>query len=466
MKTLADDWRELIAWFASDTRIAIGIFVLAFMTFGWFSGGAGWNQDAHFDLTRALVERGTLYIDGYESNTGDVSKGADGHIYINKPPAGSFLAAVPYAIVHAIAPRFDAQWLVTALTCGLCGALIGPILFLYGRKRVSARASLAVTLAILFGTIVFPYSTMLFAHVPTALFLLLAVINMRDRPLLAGAAAGIATSSFYVCAVAVLIIAIASPTWRTRLRFIAGGAPFAVLLAIYQWRCFGSPFKTAVEASTPFTEKGLLFGVLRLPRLGALYGITFSPYRGLFFVAPVLLFAFIGLRRMERTREWWAITGSIAAFFIAIASFNQWHGGWAFGPRYVLPVVPLFGIPMMYAMPALSRRMRMLFIVAAVVSIGVNFLATAVDPMPTSAIDNPLTEYLVPAFFTGEIPAETRDSVPWFNDTHVKPVAIPRDSTNLGELAFSEGSRLSILPIALWMLGGTIVLTLAASKRP
>src|SRR5205085_5124972 len=127
MKTLADDWNELIAWFGSDQRIAIGIFVLAFVTFGWFSGGAGWNQNAHFDLTRALVERGTLYIDGYESNTGDVSKGSGGHTYINKPPAASFLAALPYAIVHAVAPRFNAQWLVTALTCGVCGALIGPV---------------------------------------------------------------------------------------------------------------------------------------------------------------------------------------------------------------------------------------------------------------------------------------------------------------------------------------------------
>ena len=132
----------------------------------------------------------------------------------------------------------------------------------------------------------------------------------------------------------------------------------------------------------------------------------------------------------------------------------------------MLPVVPLFGIPMMYAMPALTRRMRVLFLVAMLVSLGANFLATAVDAMPASAIDNPLTDYLIPAFFTREIPEETLASVPWFHDTHVKPVALAPGAMNLGELAFSEGSRLSLLPIVLWMIGGTVVLTSAASKKP
>jgi hypothetical protein len=468
MKSLADDWNDVVAWFSSDARIAAGIFVLALVTFSWFNGGAGWNQGAHFDLTRAIVERGTLYIDGYEGNTGDVSRGTGGHVYINKPPGVSLLAVVPYAVIYAMtrpssaAPRhllpagegfiplppgeggrrpgegrIDAQWLTTATTCGVCGALIGPTLFLYGRRHTCAKRSLLITLTILFGTIVLPYSTMLFAHVPAALFLLLAVVHMRERPLVAGVAAGIATICFYVCAPAALLIAIL----RRSRRFMLGAAPFALLLAGYQWLCFGSPFRTSVEASTPFTEKGLLFGVLRFPRLDALYGITLSPYRGLFFASPVLLFAIAGMIKLRRDREVQAVIGCTLIFFIAIASFNWWNGGWAFGPRYVLPIVP------MLAIPTFAMKTSRLFVAAAIFSIATNFLATAVDAMPSHDIRDPIFHYIVPAFFSDN------------------SVALPYGATNLGELAFSEGSRASVLPIALWMLGGTAVLTSAASKR-
>jgi hypothetical protein len=296
-----------------DGRIAAGIFLVAAVTFGYFTGGAGWNQDAHFDLTRALVERQTLYVDGYDVNTGDLSPGTGGHSYINKPPMASLLAAIPYAFVFAAekflhAPIDDMtrtnRWIATALSIGLCGACIGPVLYLYGRRRIgaSAPAALAVAAAVLFGTGIFPYSTMLFAQIPSALFLLLAVVLLSTRPVLAGLAAGLALSCFYVCGAAALILFIVAcfQSRRAAARFAIGCLPWIVLMAVYQWLCLGSPFRTAVEASTPFTEKGSLFGVLRLPSLEALSGILVSPYRGLFFASPVLLFAVIGVVIMAR----------------------------------------------------------------------------------------------------------------------------------------------------------------------
>ena len=89
----------------TDRRIAVGLFILAFVTYAWFFGGGGWNQNAQLDLTRALVERQTLHIDGYRMNTGDISwsrASGEWHAYINKPPGVSFLAAIPYAFLYAI----------------------------------------------------------------------------------------------------------------------------------------------------------------------------------------------------------------------------------------------------------------------------------------------------------------------------------------------------------------------------
>ena len=468
-----------------DAKIAAGLFVLAAVTFAYFTGGAGWNQDAHFDLTRAIVERQTLFIDGYDVNTGDVSKGTGGHTFINKPPGASILAAAPYAVIYAIERRLHEpidsmtrmnRWIATALSVGLCGALIGPILYLYGRRKMNATPATALCVAaiILFGTIIFPYSTMLFAHVPAALCLLLAVTLFETRPVAAGIAAGLAVSCFYVCAIAVIILALTSFSpqrhrghrafplclcGKQLSRFLLGLLPFAVLMAIYQWLCFGSPFRTAVEASTPFTEKSLLFGVIKMPSMAALYGITLSPYRGLFFVSPIL---FLALFAAKRNREFWSVIAIALTFILAIASFNGWSGGFAFGPRYLVPIIPLLGIPMMTAKP----KPRLLWIAAAIFSVGLNFIATATDPMPSPEIQHPVSRYLVPAFFTGHIGEKTRREVGWFETQSVPNVALPRDSGNLGEFIFGKGTRASVMPIVLWFAAGFAILLRMSLRQP
>ena len=463
----------------SDSRIAAGLFALAAVTFAWFFGGAGWNQDAHFDLTRALVEQRTIHIDAYAGNTEDVSRGTDGHLYINKPPGVSFLAAVPYALIFAVEKsmgmpvnqmtRINA-WIVTAATCGLCGAVIGVVIYLYGRKRIGASAagSLAISLSILFGTIIFSYSTMLFAQVPAALFLLLAVTLIRERSCAAGVAAGFATACFYVCGVAAAILTVValcrSP--RNAARFLAGAIPFTLPLALYHWICFGSPLRTAVEASTAFTQKDLIFGVLSAPSWQALYGISFSPYRGLFFASPVLLFAFPGLVAMARKRELRqdvvVVSAITATFFFIISGFNGWSGGWAFGSRYLLPVIPLLGIPMLFLTRLKSLFFAALWVAAALLSIAINFVATATDPMPSPDVPDPIGHYLLPAFFAGRIPEETRAAFPWYHERRVDKVALPRDSGNVGEILFGQGRRTSVLPIFLWLVGGSRLLLRAA----
>ena len=48
-------------------------------------------------------------------------------------------------------------------------------------------------------------------------------------------------------------------------------------------------------------------------------------------------------------RSYWSLIAIVTAFILVIASFNGWNGGFAFGPRYLVPIVPLLGIPMMAA---------------------------------------------------------------------------------------------------------------------
>ena len=263
-------------------RERAALFVLTFVAYAYFYGGGGWNQNANFDLTRAIVERHTFAIDAYYQNTGDISTNA-GHIYANKAPGLSLLAAIPYAI------GLRSMELCTIAVCATSGALLIVLIYAYSR-------SLKLALLFAFGTYIFAYATVFFAHVPTALFLFLAFVR-RDKPWLAGAALGAAVLCNYAALPAAIVIAvlIAVEHPRAIVKAMAGGLPFAIFLIAYQTICFGGPFRTAVEATTEnFKTRGAFLGVFTLPRLDVAFMLLISRYRGLFFLSPFLIFALCG----------------------------------------------------------------------------------------------------------------------------------------------------------------------------
>src|SRR5438067_473979 len=97
-------WREPLATNAAGPagRVAEWLFLLTFAVYGYFYAGAGWNQNSQFDLTRAIVERHSFAIDDMAQNTGDVARHG-GHVYTNKSPGLSWIAALPYAVMYAVA---------------------------------------------------------------------------------------------------------------------------------------------------------------------------------------------------------------------------------------------------------------------------------------------------------------------------------------------------------------------------
>ena len=211
----------------ADRRVAIWIFLLAFATYAYFHAGGGWNQNSQLDLTRAIVERHTFAIDAYASNTGDLSF-AGGHVYSNKSPALSWVAALPYAAIVAIERTLgldtnDLQvvtlnaYVCTLVCVAFPGALIPALLYVLARRRAFAPSwSVLVALAAGFATQLFPFATIFMLHVPSALLLLYALTGQRRG--LAGFAAGLATAMNYLCAPAMIIPVLLTPLSR-------GGGP-------------------------------------------------------------------------------------------------------------------------------------------------------------------------------------------------------------------------------------------------
>jgi hypothetical protein len=467
----------------NDKRIAEWLAILTFAACGYFFAGGGWNQNSQFDLTRAIVERHTFAIDSLARNTGDVAI-ANGHVYSNKSPAMSWIAAIPYAALHAFETARGANpgdatlltinaWLCSLLCVALPAALIPPMIFGYARRRgIDARWAAIVAASSVLATQVFPYATIFMLHAPSAALLVYALTTPhRGR---AGFAAALATAMNYLCAPALIVFALIER--RSIARYAAGAVAPLAALAAYQYICFGSIFAISIAHEDPrFLTRGAAMGVFQWPTMRVVYAVTLSPYRGLFFFAPILLVALFGFR------AWWGAERTtcaaslivIAAFFAFNISFNGWEGGFGIGGRYLVPVMPL----MMMAL--LHMRRRMIAYVAIALSFAINFAAAAVDPQPSATIPRPLTQYIVPLLVNGHFSPAVPITPPWSAATFTGHTSVnrmtldeaivfarhaPDDSAsewasfNIGELATGPGDARSLVPIALVIIAGFILI--------
>ena len=88
---------------SNNWKSAFLVGAVAFVSFAYFYGGGGWNQNSRFDLLRAILEQHTLRIDSYHDNTEDKAHFA-GHYYSDKAPGLVFLA-LPFAVTARCALR-------------------------------------------------------------------------------------------------------------------------------------------------------------------------------------------------------------------------------------------------------------------------------------------------------------------------------------------------------------------------
>jgi hypothetical protein len=186
------------------------------------------------------------------------------------------------------------------------------------------------------------------------------------------------------------------------------------------------------------------------------------------------------LFRRDLRAEAWTCAGVVAVFLVVNASFNGWHGGAAFGPRYLAPAIPFLALPLVLAFD----RMRATAAVLAAASAGLMLLGTAVDPqcplgvLPIAPVEgrplwraNPWTEYEGRLFASGRATSAGDGSIlaslegpvsanpigayeGWFYLAFPPRSAEARgNSFNAGEALFPR-SRMSLLPLlAIWGAG-------------
>ena len=267
-------------------------------------------------------------------------------------PAEALTRFYPYQIPNPseLGPRVAASYFsvpIEAATAALLAVLVV-------RLGYPPRAALFTALTYAFATFAWGQSRVVFVEPLQGLLLLLGCLLLVEaspsRALLGGSALALAmlvklTSALAMPVLLFLPDAGGRPLWRTPTMAarVVGPAMAAVALhALYNVARFGSPFSTGYYSSA---GGGLDFA--GNPLLG-LYGLVISAGRGVIWYAPPILAALWAWRRFAQERRRVALTiAALVVTWLAVhATWRDWHGGWSWGPRYLLPILPLLILPL------------------------------------------------------------------------------------------------------------------------
>ncbi|MBA3532073.1 MAG: phospholipid carrier-dependent glycosyltransferase [Ardenticatenales bacterium] len=347
-------------------RVAVGLFFLALALYLLTYVGAFKTNDerAMFSSTDSFVKRrefttNQIYWD--YSNVGMLA--TTGEMVPNYEPAQSILAIPFYLWGRALDATAQAVMLFGAVATAASVAMLYLCLLELG---YDARTSALASLVYAFATITWSYSKTFFRDPLTVLAYLVTVYALlRYRPpaprgwrwpALAGLGLGLAlaTKQVSVALIPSLLLLVAGYEWqrpgsaRERLRdTLASLIPLALILfltQLYYIRTLSGIELFARDIVDYSTNPQLSSSdPLRMGR--ALLGLTISPFRGIFWYAPVLLLAFIGTPTFLRRHrvEGLAFLLLVGAHLLGYSRYNYWSGGVggaAWGARYLLGVIP------------------------------------------------------------------------------------------------------------------------------
>lgn len=252
--------------------------------------------------------------------------------------------------------------------------------------QCSRRAQIIGGFTYAFGTFAWPYASYDFSEPLQALCIAAAFwLLLRARTahtvgdlVAAGTILGfgvLTKTSLAVLVPGYALYALTSPTGGARrlrrvVAFTLPLAAWACLIAFLNFQRFGSAFESGYRGEA---------GQFTTPLLTGLYGLMLSPNKGLLFYAPAALLpvplALFKLRHERARTTFFALT--LIVYVTLIAKWWSWEGGASWGPRLLLPILP---IAMICAATVMDRSVgaTRAFVGLAAAGIAVNALGVAV----------------------------------------------------------------------------------------
>jgi len=453
--------KRVLGWLTHEQLNQIFVFLLLLWCYAYvFPRWADPNQNSRLNMIVAVVEDGTFQIDKYVHNTVDYAKVGD-HYYSDKAPGAAFLGMPLYAVLKIgfDLPLFDklvnslsnngafkatlradgsgilkekvqlalAQVVLTFFVAAVPTALLGALMYRLLAALVPAMWPRILTVLI-YGllTPAFAYANAFYGHQLSAALLFGAFYLAFTRQqyfspavlLTIGLLLGYSVVSEYPTALMVVVLfgyvvykAYRQGRWLQPGWTALSGAVVAFFWMMYNNAIFGGPLSLGYSYSELWVNQHHTgFMSLNLPHWEAVWGITFGVFRGLFFLSPILLLAIPGFGRWWQLRqyraEFWVAVLSVGLIFLFNASSIMWWGGFAIGPRYLLPMLPFWVLPLAFVFSWWGQNwwLRGLAIVLGGWSLVATWgLTLAEQAFPSDAIKFPLLQYALPNWLAGNI---------------------------------------------------------------
>lgn len=322
--------------------------------------------------------------------------GSDGQTYPQYTHAQALLEVPLYLLGRLLSGAPD-NWSSVAFT-KFTTSLLNPILIALtgwlvavfaARLGMSYRLSVVLGLAATLATMALPYVDTNFSEPLLALTVLVAAYAVYlarfDHPLrylaLAGAALGLMIytreRSIILLPPFLLYVFMTQPRrrWTGWLAFLIPIVIGGVLIGGWNWLRFGSPLTTSYAAWQPETGFGT-------PIMVGVFGLWLSVGKGMLIYNPIAWLGLIGLIPLWRhDRSLTVLIGLLLLIpTIFFARYDLWTGGWNWGPRYLLPLLPLLVLTAgrwVHVKPSRFRRNALLVMCALGVSL--NAPAVLVD---------------------------------------------------------------------------------------
>jgi hypothetical protein len=318
------------------------------------------NVISRWGLVRSVTEDGTLEIDRFACYTSD--KAFYGrHFYSDKAILLSALCVPVQSLALATGISSEGARATNSLDPGrfICERLLVTgsfVVLLLAVRRMCALEGIDGRMALAaagLGSIMLPYSSILYAHVPAACCIFLSYLFQKQGRFLLADVFGAAASAFEYPVLLLYVILLA---YRGR-KFLLSRRAFVsalVLVAafvpqmIHNWIAFGGPLRSgySLEASDAFEGLRTGFFGFNLPSPARAFFLLFPAERGFLFYMPWAIPALAGLflRRFGGGLKRDPAGVLFVAFLALFSALWTRTEGWAFGPRYLIPVIPFLAV--------------------------------------------------------------------------------------------------------------------------
>jgi len=346
---------------AHSQRVGAALFALVLAIYVFTAGGSLTTTDAvvEFEVTRQLVDHQSLALPR-DMLGNEAYRGRHGRYY---SPFGitQSLLNIPFFLAGRAAAR------TTGLSIGRADAIekaavalgntvamaIGVwVCYLFGRRVTgSARTAASGALATAFATPLWPYSKFGF-NAPLALLFVIAAVysawiaTRSDRPsstAWTGWWLGLALLTRHELPILVVPITVwlyLESSERGLFLRRMFGLILGFLPALATWCALNAyRFGNSLDAGY-LRDHVMQFGSSIVT---GLYGLLLSPTSSLFVYCPIAVVAVAALLVLAPRDRAAAILlgGSVLVLLLFYAQLGNWMGGRSYGPRYLVPVIPL-----------------------------------------------------------------------------------------------------------------------------